>query len=184
MTAGKALVTAEELLCMGSDGERFELIDGELVEMSPTGELHARVTAMISYLLLAYVRPRRLGRVLVADPGVVLRRNPDHVRAPDVAFIARERLPAGPPSKGFLTVAPDLAVEVVSPSDRPGAVRAKSLEWLRAGVRLVWEVYPEEMRVIALQALDNINVLGIDDVLTAEPVLPGFACPVAELFDE
>jgi Uma2 family endonuclease len=107
-------MTAEQLLEMPDDGYRYELIDGELRQMSPTGTRHAEISAVIARILGNHVTAHRLGKVLTSDPGFILRRGPDTVRAPDVAFIARERVAGGSP-RSYFPGPPDLAVEVISP---------------------------------------------------------------------
>ncbi len=114
---------------------------------------------------------------------MILQRDPDTLRAPDVGYFRRETLPGGQVPIGFFEgVAPDIAVEVISPSDRPGEVLAKAAEWLRGGAKLVWLVDPEDQRVLVLEPGHDIRALSMDDTLDAEPVLPGFAVPVRDLF--
>ena len=182
MTTAKLLLTAEDLLKLPDDGRFYELLDGELVEMSPPGGAHGKVTLMVGYHLLAHVKANELGEVLAGDPGIILRRNPDRVRAPDVCFIARERLPAGGIPAGYLEVVPDFIVEVVSPGDRAAEVQEKAEEWLRAGARLVWVLYPKTRSILAYQGLASARVYADADTITGAPVLPDFSIGVAELF--
>ncbi len=178
----RALVTADELLRMPDDGRRCELIEGELIEMAPAGLRHGEVTATIALLIGRHVRRNDLGSVFVADPGFFLQRDPDTVRAPDVAFIAKKRLsPEGAPA-GFSDTIPDLVVEVVSPNDRAGQVQEKIEQWIEHGVKLVWLVYPECRSITVYRSLSDVRVLHEADQLTGEPVLPEFSCPVAEIF--
>ena len=137
MTSEKTLLTVEDLLRLPVDHRHYELLDGELVEMSPTGGTHGRVIVKLVTLLSTHVEAHDLGEVLAGDPGIILRRHPDRVRAPDVCLIARERVPAGGPPSGYLEIIPDLVVEIVSPNDRAADVQAKIEEWLQAGARLV-----------------------------------------------
>jgi len=182
MQSQKTLMTAEELLRLPDTGHRYELIAGRLVKMPPTGGAHGAVANDLAYYLTAYVLSGQLGRVFAAETGFILRRNPDTVRAPDVAYVAKERLPEGPLPSMFLQLAPDLLAEVTSPSDRPSEVQAKVEDWLRSGVRLVWVVDPATQTVTAFQAGGEPRVFRQEDDLTADPVLPGFRCRVAELF--
>ncbi len=139
----KALLTADELLRLSTAGDRrYELVKGELYEMPPAGASHGDIAMEIGSRLRVYVKANQLGRVFAAETGFVLRLDPDTVRAPDASFVAEDRLPPGDLPTGFLEFAPDLAVEVVSPGDRPGEVREKVEDWLRAGTRLVWVVHP------------------------------------------
>jgi len=182
MTLDRRLLTADDLLNLPDDGYRYELLDGELIRMAPTGGEHNDVGGNIYWALSGFVRSRGLGRVLVGDTGVILRRHPDRVRAPDVCFIARERLPDGRVPEGYLEIVPDLIVEVISPGDRPAEVAAKIAEWLAAGARLVWAVYPRTKEVIAHRGPGDRRVYRAGDILDAEPVLPDFTYPVAALF--
>ena len=178
----RTLVTADELLRMPDEGKRYELIEGELIEMAPAGLRHGEIAATVAVLIGYHVRQKDLGSVFVAEPGFFLQRNPDTVRAPDVAFIAKNRLsPEGAPA-GFSDTIPDLVVEVVSPSDRAGQVQAKIEQWIAHGVKLVWLVYPECRSITVYRSLSEVHVLHEGDTLTGDPVLPGFSCPVAEIF--
>lgn len=182
MATEQKLLTAEELLLMPDNDMRTELLDGVLIEMSPPGGVHARVMARLVRILGNYVEEHALGEVLTGDPGVILRRNPDRVRAPDVCFIAKERLPSTGVPDGYLDFVPDLIAEIISPEDRPGAVRQKVAEWLDGGARLVWIVYPNSRRVVAKRHRADERIFHVGEKLDAEPVLAGFSVPVSELF--
>jgi Uma2 family endonuclease len=136
----RSKVTAEEAWGLDVPG-LWELVDGQVVPMSPAGARHGDVVASVARLLGNFVGARRLGRVLAGDAGFVLRRNPDTVRAPDVAFVTAARLPGRPPAE-FMSGAPDLAIEVVSPSDDWKAVDKKAAEFIAAGARAVWAIDP------------------------------------------
>jgi Uma2 family endonuclease len=136
-----ALVTADELLHMSFPDKRVELVRGILVVREPPGYRHGELAARITKILIDYADAEGAGRVLVGDPGFKLAANPDTVRGPDVAFVRRERLPT-PSPLGFADFPPDLAVEILSPGDRPGEVLAKVGDWLNAGTRLVWVIDP------------------------------------------
>jgi Uma2 family endonuclease len=126
------------------------------------------------------VERERLGEVFTAETGFVLRRDPDTVRAPDVAFVRAERVPQAR-VPGFPAMAPDLVAEVVSPYDRAVEVSGKALAWLDAGVRLVWVVDPEN-RTVTVHRPGGTTVLRGRDQLSGEDVLPGFALPLEELW--
>ena len=178
----QTLVTADELLRMPDDGKRYELIKGELIEMAPAGLRHGEIIATVALLIGHHVRQNSLGSVFAADPGFFLQRDPDTVRAPDVAFIAKNRLsPEGTPA-GYSDTIPDLVVEVVSPSDRAGQVQAKIEQWIEHGVKLVWLVHPERRSITVYRSPNEVHVLHEDDTLTGDPVLPGFSCSVSEIF--
>jgi Uma2 family endonuclease len=182
MATKRKLLTAEDVLNMPEDDFRYELLDGVLVKMSPPANPHGRAQTMIGHLLLITVLPQNLGEVF-GEIGFILRRNPDRVRAPDVCFIARDRIPSGGLGRGFVDFAPDLAVEILSPSDRRGEVEEKVQEWLQFGARIVWLVRTEQRTVTVYEPGKEPRVLTEADTLTAEPVLPGFSVPVRALFD-
>ncbi|HEX5052951.1 MAG TPA: Uma2 family endonuclease [Planctomycetota bacterium] len=175
------ITTAEELLSLREPGVRHELVHGELRRMSPAGSLHGVVVGRLATFLGGHVYERHLGETFGAETGFVLTRNPDTVRAPDVAFVERARLPREYPI-GYFPGPPDLAVEVHSPGDTSGEVQAKVRFWLEHGVRSVWVVDPNARRVSVHRGAQGPNVLGIDDVLDGDDVLPGFAVPVRTLF--
>ena len=186
MSPQKTLVTAELLpglsSRLSSEGKRTELVEGELVVMAPAGGRHGRIANTIAYFLTQVSRDRKWGTVFAAETGFLLRRDPDTVRAPDVAFVSSERLGTDEAPAGFLKMAPDLAVEVVSPSDSAAAVQSKVEDWLGAGTRLVWVVYPDTRSVTVYRSLNEAEVLSEPDALDGAPVLPDFALPVSDLF--
>ncbi len=182
MRVHKKLFTAAELFNLSIPGKRLELVKGELFEMAPAGGRHGSVAMTIGVLLGAHVRTNRLGETFAAETGFILRLNPDTVRAPDAAFVAAHRLPEGEVPTGFLELAPDLAVEVLSPSDRPGEVAEKVEDWLRAGTRLVWVIDPATRTVTVYRSLDDVQELSGEDRLDGEQVVPGFSCALAEVF--
>lgn len=179
----QALMTAEEFYDLPDHGGLAELVRGEVIEMPPEGSESSAVGYKIGYLLGAHVLPRKAGVMFAAQGGFLLARDPDVVRAPDVAFVARARLPEGRVPRRFLELAPDLAVEVVSPSDRSADIEAKVADYLEAGTRLVWVIFPEQRRVRVQTTLAEARWLSEDDTLTGDPVLPEFACAVREIFD-
>src|SRR5438552_8564478 len=122
-------MTAEELFLIPSDDSKSELVNGMLIRMPPTGGLHGKVSVRVGAVLDAYVRSHHLGTVAGAECGFILRRGPDTVRAPDAAFIATEKIPQTGVPESFWPLAPDLAVEVVSPSDRAGEIQEKVTEY-------------------------------------------------------
>ena len=153
MTETGTRMTAEELLRLPENGKRYELVGGELREMVPAGARHGDVAMTLGILLGQHVRAERLGRVLAAETGFRISRDPDTVRAPDVSFVSRERVPPGGPPDGYWELAPDLAVEVVSPNDTAAEVQSKAQMWLESGVRLVWVVYPDTRSVVVHKSL-------------------------------
>jgi Uma2 family endonuclease len=184
MTIEQALLTAEEFLCLPPYDGRRELIDGKVVEMAADYLRHNYVMGNTTFHLQRFVRENRLGIVLPGDTGIVLARNPDLVRCPDVCFIARHRLPPGGIPQTFTEIVPDLIVEIVSPYDRASEVLEKTELWLNAGARLVWTMYPTPRRVVTTDVDRVSHTYNEGDTLTGGDVLPGFSVPVAELFEE
>ena len=179
----KTVMTADDLWAMPEEfGKRFELVRGELVEVPGAGVVHGLIVKLVVRLLDLLVEPRRLGFVLGDGVGFVVLHDPDVVRIPDVAFVSRERVPTDGVPAGFFPTAPDLAVEVVSPTDQPAKVHAKVLEYLQGGTRLVWVLWPEERRATVYFADGVIRDLGPDQDIDGGDVLPGFRVRVGDLF--
>jgi Uma2 family endonuclease len=177
------IVTADELLALPTGmGKRYELVAGELRTMSPSGWRHGQITANVSELLAAFIRTKDLGRSFGAETGFLLRRDPDTVRAPDFAYIAKIHLPKMEPQEAFWPGAPDLAVEVLSPDDRTSEVNEKIAEWLAAGCAAVWIVDPKLQAVTIHRSAADAHVEAIGDTLVGDPIVPGFSCAVDELF--
>jgi len=176
------LMTAEDLLANPVPNKCTELVAGHILVREPPGYRHGYVAAQLQFAITGHTRQHKLGVVLASETGFTLFRNPDTVRAPDVAFIRTERVPATPPI-GYAEFAPDLTVEVLSPSDRVGRVLAKVGDWIEAGARLVWIVDPEK-RVARVYRADGTQAsLTADDALDGEDVLPGFSARVADMID-
>ena len=180
--ATKRLMTGEELMELPEDGYRYELVKGELHTMTPAGRRHGEIAMTLGIVLGNHARAHRLGTVCAAETGFYLSRDPDTVRAPDVSFVAQERIPAEVDADDYWPIAPDLAVEVVSPSDKTAEVLAKVAEYLEAGTRLVWVVYPQTQTVVIYRPSADVRLLSVGDTLEGEDVVPGFACPVGEVF--
>ena len=174
------LMTAEELLHANIPDKRSELVRGVLVVREPPGGRHGSVTMNLALRLGNHVEREGAGQVFAAETGFTLARGPDTVRAPDIAFVRRERLPQ-PIPVGFPEFAPDLVVEVLSPGDRPGEVLAKVGDWLEAGARLVWVIDPER-RIGRVYRHDGTeSSIAADEPLDGEDVLPAFSCPLASI---
>jgi Uma2 family endonuclease len=176
------ITTAEELLRLPDDGFRYELVKGELRQMTPSGYGHGVLVANLTEPLGRHVRARGLGHVCGAETGFRIARTPDTVRAPDIAFIRHERRGQDPFAEGFYEGAPDLAVEVLSPSDTVFGVEEKIAEWLRAGCTMVWVVNPKRRSVTVHHADGSVRVLGEADTLDGGGLLPGFTLPLTEIF--
>jgi Uma2 family endonuclease len=175
------LVTAEELLHLPRDDRRYELVAGRLIRMSPVGGQHGTIVVQLILLIGGYVREKRLGQVFT-EVGFIIAANPDTVRAPDVAFVRRESV-GSTPLRGFWNGAPDLAVEVLSPEDRPSEVREKIEEYLAGGVEVVVVVDPDGATLDVHRRGEAVLTLGIEDELDLGDVVAGFRCRVREVFE-
>jgi Uma2 family endonuclease len=176
------LLTAEDLLRMTEPG-RYDLIRGELIQMSPSGGVHGEIGTNLIVLLGSFVLERRLGRVYTADTGFKLSTDPDTVLSPDAAFVAMDRLPPRANRSGFLQLAPDLAVEIVSPSDYPRLVATKVDMYLASGTRVVWVAYSSRREVVVYLPGVAPTTFTSAETLDGGDVLPGFRTPVSAIFD-
>jgi Uma2 family endonuclease len=176
------LISGEDLAQMGDIGP-CELVKGRIVPMSPTGYEHGEIESAIGAELRAFVRPRKLGKVLVGEVGIYTSRNPDTVRGADAIFISNQRY-AEKKSEGYLDVAPDLVVEILSPNDRWTEVTQKLREYFAIGVRLVWVADPAARTIYAYRSIVDVREFTAEDELPGDDVLPGFAVKVAQLFEE
>ena len=182
ITATK-LLTADDLLRLDSQGIRGELIRGVLHETTSSGLEHGEIAANLTILLGIFIMPRRLGRLATSDVGVWLERDPDTVREPDIAYFSAARLPPDVRITGYAEVPPDLVVEIVSPSDTQREVRDKARMWLRYGVALVWVVQPYTRTVEVYEPGCAVVTHTDTDTLDGSEVLPGFTCPISDIFD-
>ena len=180
MTTKQKLITAEELLLMPRDGNRYELARGVLVQKMPTGDLHRVTVSRIDAALSIWSDENDYGSVGAGEPGYRLDRDPDTVRAPDVVWIAPGRIPEG--IQGFPELAPDLAVEVKSPGNSNPEMAAKAAMWLSYGSREVWVADPETTTITRHRPNAAPVTLGEDDILDGNELLPGFSAPVWRLF--
>jgi len=176
-------ITAVDLYNMPDHGGRHELVKGEIIPMFPASTKHGQFAFRLAFELGLYVNKHQSGEIYAAETGFTLSQNPDTVRAPDVAFVAKERIPAeGVPETGFWAIAPDLVAEIVSPHDRMSDIQDKITDYLAAGVRLVWVVDRKTRTITVYRSLKSIQVLVDDDVLDGGDVLPGFQLPLTKLF--
>ncbi|MEX2154938.1 MAG: Uma2 family endonuclease [Gemmatimonadaceae bacterium] len=178
--ATPALMTADELLSLNLQDKRTELVRGQLIVREPAGFRHGVVAMELAARLATFVKTYGLGVVVAAETGFKLSSNPDTVRAPDVGFISAARVPS-PMPRGYANIAPDLAVEVLSPDDRAGEVLAKVSDWLSAGSRLVWVIDPDRRMARVYRADGSESLVVADATLDGEDVLPGFTCRVEDL---
>lgn len=175
-------ITAEQLFKLPSDGKRYELVNGELRMMSPAGGRHGRVAMRIGSMLEQHVRSNSLGEVFAAETGFLLSTDPDTVRAPDAAFVSTSAFQRLKEIGGFLPVAPDLAVEVVSPNDSSSEVEEKANSWIGYGVKLVLVVDPENGSIRAYREQGSIRVYFAGDTVDASDVVASWQFAVDEVF--
>jgi Uma2 family endonuclease len=176
------LMTAEDLWRLDDDEHRYDLIRGELIRMSPANYRHGILGMRIARKIADYADVHELGEVPSSKTGFILARDPDVVLAPDAAFVRLDRVPPRDQQNRFAQLAPDLVVEVVSPSDLSRDVHAKVMEYLTAGVKLVWVVEPRNEDVTVYTPDRTARVLSSADVLDDGDVLPGFKLPIADIF--
>jgi Uma2 family endonuclease len=183
-TQARIKLTGDDLLEIQAEtGKHYELIDGTLIEMAPTGGLHGAIEFKIAFLIGAYAQQRNLGQVLVGEVGFYVRGDVHTVRGADVAFIRAEKVPPEGLPSGFLQIVPDLVVEVVSPSDRSAALAEKVAEWLSFGVEAVWLVYPNTRSVHVYVDLHGSRIFSGAERLEGSGALAGFSAPVQAFFE-
>jgi Uma2 family endonuclease len=182
MSTTTRTMTADELFMMPDDGSRYDLVKGELKRMSPAGSAHGAIIARLTIALGAYVESNDLGEVFGAEAGFKLASNPDTVLGPDVAFVSNERIPPTGIPVGYWIGAPDLAVEVISPGNSGREIEEKINEYLGAGVRAVWIVYPKRRTVVIYRSDAQAQTLAEEDTLDGQDVVPGFQYSVARMF--
>ena len=175
-----ALLTAADVERVSLPGKQVELVRGQLVVREPPGTWHGIIAANLTCYLGNFVRQHGLGIVAAQDTGFKIASGPDTVRAPDVAFVKRERA-ALIRTRGYAELAPDLLAEILSPDDSPSEALAKVADWLAAGAQLVWVVDPQRSEVRVHRRDGSFSVLGVTDSLDGEDVLPGFTCKVGDV---
>ncbi len=180
-TAPAQLLTADDLLRMPADDLRSELIRGELCEMPPPGAEHSEIAGRVVSLLRSAVVETGLGRVFT-DGGVLVDRDPDTVRAPDVSLFLANRLPLTERVTGYFSVLPNLVVEVQSRNDRQRVLHDKAIMWLNAGVELVWVILPERRSVEVYRTDRTVKTVTDDGLLDGMDVLPEFSCSLDAIF--
>jgi Uma2 family endonuclease len=182
MATAVKIWTDEELMALPKDGYKRELLNGDII-MSPAGSEHGRISIILALELERHSRQHRLG--LVFDSSTGFRLTNDVLLSPDVAFVAQARF-AGlkRPPRGFIQGAPDLAVEVLSPSDTAERLHEKLVHYFEHGARLAWVINPVERNALVYRSPEAERLLRVTDALDGEDVLPGFRLPLAELFAE
>ena len=182
MSTDTKITTADGLLRMSRDGCHYELLEGELQMMSPSGSEHAIVIGEITWRLGQFIHQHHLGGIFGAEAGFLVARNPDTVLAPDVAFARQTQLDATGIPKAFFPEAPALVVEVASPQDTVEQVDEKMRRWLTAGVEMAWVVHPAGRTVTVYRSIHDIRVLTENEMLAGDGVVPGFECRVGDFF--
>ena len=182
------LLNAEDLLRLDAQGVRGELVRGVFCEAMSSGYRHGMIVVRLAARLVDYADERRCGTVVASDAGILLERDPDTVREPDIAFTSADRLPPSAAPVGYSDVVPDLVVEVASPSDRPGELAERASMWLGFGVRLLWVVRPDS-KTVEVHSADGrpagvlrTATLTEADSLDGGSVLPAFSYPLRRLF--
>jgi Uma2 family endonuclease len=180
------LLTGDDLLEIVAQNpdKRYELIEGELIEMPPPGLEHAQVENQAAFLLTSHNKKVKLGRVLTGEAGFYTHGHDHQVRGVDVAFISYSRWPADQPNPGYGRFAPELVIEVVSPSDRADKIEEKVQEWLDFGVLLVWVIYPQTQRIHVFRHGQQPMIMRADEVVSGEDAFPGFSAFVHEFFED
>ncbi len=179
---GRPWVVAD-LLALADDENRYELVRGDLMMMTPASPRHGRYASRLDAALRTYVDEHDLGDVYVDEPGFFLKAEPEAVvRAPDVAFVAKARIPPEEEQAGFWQLAPDLVAEIISPSETAQEIQSKVGDYLQAGTRLIWLVYPATKTVVEYRSRAQICELTFDDMLEGGEVIPGFQYPLCKLF--
>lgn len=182
MAEQKTLLTADDFFRQYSHKEgNYELVKGKVIEMPPPGGVHGGTAVNIAVALVTFVRQHDLGRVVV-ETGYRLAHQPDTVRGPDVSFVTKERMPTDGLPRAFFMGAPDLAVEIVSPSDSAGDLEMKVAEYLGSGTKSVWVVYPDSRRVVVHQPGGAAQTYGEDSTIEEPELLPGFSLSLSEIF--
>lgn len=175
------LVTAEEFARLPDDDHRYELVEGRVIKMSPPGARHGVLSIRMGILVGSFVETHSLG-VVMGEAGFKLASNPDTVRGPDLSFVRRERIPASGIPEGYWPGAPDLVVEIVSPSNRPAEIRATVAKYLELGTRLVWVLDSKKKHVVQHRPGAVARTFAIGDALDGGDVISGFQCEIAAIF--
>lgn len=175
------LLTAQDLWKLGDRGDNYELIRGELVELTPPNRTHGRIMVNITLLLGAFVKERQLGQLYAGDVGFVFQHNPDTVLGPDLAFLTSRRIPKD--DSTYSSTLPDLAIEIVSPSNAAREIERKIGIYLSSGVREVWIVYPGKAQVVVHSQAGPPRACLPGDHLTGGDILPGLSIEVSDIFD-
>jgi Uma2 family endonuclease len=182
MSTAMKPTTAIELELLPDDGFRYELIQGELIQMSPAGEEHGSTGQLFGVYFGYHVATHKLGRIYLAETGFKLESSPDTVCAPDFAFIRTDRLPLIIRREGYIEIAPDLVVEVLSPSDRISKLKQKVQAWLDFGTSVVVTINPRHCETTIYRSRTEIKILTRDETLEFPDLAPGWSLALGEIF--
>jgi len=174
--------TANDLLALAGDKNRYEIVRGRLTMMTPASTRHGKYAMRVGSAIATFVNEHEVGEVYAAETGFQLEAEPLTIRAPDVAFVRREYIPPAGEPEGFWAIAPDLVVEIVSPSETAEEVYEKVADYLRAGTQLLWLVYPTSRTAMEYRPPMQARRLTIEDNLDGGEVVPGFCYPLKRLF--
>jgi Uma2 family endonuclease len=179
----KKIWTDEEFMALPKDGNRYELVNGELIDMGNSGMEHGNIGTFLGGAIELFVRPKKLGAT--CDSSTAFKMKSGNKRSPDVSFVSRERLQGLKTlPTGFFEGAPDLAIEILSPSNTVEEIHAKIVEYFENGTRLVWVIHPSERYVLVYHGSSPDALLRVGDCLEGEAIVPGFSLAVSELFAE
>jgi len=180
---GQERMTFEEAARLDPDEQPGELDDGRWVPVPRSSWRHGQVVGNACVLLGQYAKQHPGWSISAGDPGTKLARNPDRLRGPDVGMVRAEREPKGKGVDGWLEGAPDVVVEVIGDGQSFSELARKALEYLSAGAKMVWVLDPDPQTLVLFVPLNQVQILGRDEILDGGDVLPGFSCKVAELFE-
>lgn len=174
--------TDTEFMALSSDEHRYELVNGEVVDMGNSGMEHGYLACVLTIKLGSFVQSNKLG--VICDSSTAFTLKNGNKRSPDIAFISRERLKGlSRPLRGFFEGAPDLVVEILSPGNTIEEMHQKIVEYFDNGTRLLWKVDPTERSILVYHSPEADCLLRMGDSLEGEDIVPGFSMPVAELFE-
>ncbi len=172
----------EEFMALPQDGHRYELVNGELVDMGNSGMEHGYVACLLVAALTTFVRPQKLG--IICDSSTAFTLKTGNKRSPDVSFVSSERLKGlSRPPRGFFQGSPDLAVEILSPGNTIEEMHEKIVEYFENDTRLLWKIDPSERCILVYHSPEPDRLLRVGDCLDGENIVPGFAMAVSELFE-
>ncbi|NJP12284.1 MAG: Uma2 family endonuclease [Leptolyngbyaceae cyanobacterium RU_5_1] len=183
VVAEQKIWTDQEFMALPEDGGRYELVNGEVINIGNSGMEHGNIAAVLTFYLNGQIIPNKLG--VLCDSSTAFTMKSGNKRSPDLSFVSKSRLKGVKRlPKGYFQGAPDLAVEVISPSNTFEEIHNKLVEYFESGCRLVWVINPDEQSVVVYRQPQPDKLLKITDTLDGEEIVPGFALPVAELFAE